>query len=159
MGAEVARVSRGILFTALVAGLAYGQGVGSGVPASEFQGKVVVAGSGVQVETAIDVIADALEKGSIPYKIVSGDTSRRAENDKLLAVGAVSLLYINSDIMPRQRPKLIVECWDTQGKSLWKEETSLTVTSSAQSSAKRMAERIAKDLEKSRIGGPGLPKK
>ena len=61
--------------------------------------------------------------------------------------------------MPRQRPKLIVECWDTQGKSLWKEETSLTFQNGAQNSAKRMAERIVKELEKSHIGGPGLPKK
>jgi hypothetical protein len=147
------------VFAALLIGSAYGQAVPGGGPNGDFQGKVVIAGSGVQVETAIDIIADALEKGGVPSKVVSGDTSRRAENEKLPANGAVSLLYINSDIMPRQRPKLIVECWDPQGKSLWKEETSLTVVSSAQSSAKRMAERLAKDLEKSRIGGPGLPKK
>jgi hypothetical protein len=150
--------SVGIVFAALCIGTAWGQAVEPAGSAGAFQGKVVVAGSGVQVETAIDVIADALEKGGVPFKVVAG-TSRREENEKLPAVGAVSLLYVNSDIMPRQRPKLIVECWDPQGKSLWKEETSLTVTSSAQTSAKRMAERIVKELEKSRIGGPGLPKK
>jgi hypothetical protein len=84
----VARVPKGILFTALLGGLAYGQGVGSGAPAGEFQGKVVVAGSGVQVETAIDGIADALDKGGVPYKVVSGDALRRAENDKLPTSGA-----------------------------------------------------------------------
>lgn len=150
--------SAGMVFATLFMGAAWGQAVEPSGSAAAFQGKVVIAGSGVQVETAIDIIADALEKGGVPFKVVSG-TSRREENEKLPAVGAVSLLYVNSDIMPRQRPKLIVECWDPQGKSLWKEETSLTFTATAQGSAKRMAERIAKELEKSRIGGPGLPKK
>jgi hypothetical protein len=141
-----------ILAAALLTAAAHSQ-------SGDLQGKVVIAGSGVQVETAIDIIADALDKAGVPNKVVAGETSRRAENEKLPAAGAVSLLYVNSDIVPRQRPKLIVECWDAQGKSLWKEETSITFQSGAQSEAKRMAERIAKELEKKRIGGPGLPKK
>jgi hypothetical protein len=146
-----------IAFTAMLAVSAHGQIT---TPTEgDYRGKVIIAGSGVQVETAIDIIADALEKGGVSIKVVSGSTSRRGENEKLAAVGAVSLLYINSDIMPRQRPKLIVECWDLQGKPLWKEETSLTFAATAQGSAKRMAERIARDIEKKHIGGLGLPKR
>lgn len=146
-----------IVFAACLAGVAWGQSGDN--TAGDFKGKVVIAGSGVQVETAIDVIADALEKGGVPIKVVAGETSRRAENERLPANGAASLVYVNSDIVPRQRPKLIVECWDPQGKLLWSEETSLTFQNGAQGSAKRMAERIVKNLEKGRIGGPGLPKK
>jgi hypothetical protein len=147
------------IFAAFLMGAAWGQSVDSGARTGEFAGKVVIAGSGAQVETAIDIIADAIEKEGVPVKVVSGETSRRAENEKLPTNGAVSLIYVNSDIAPRQRPALIVECWDPQGTSLWKEQTSLTVSGGAQASAKRMAERIVKNIEKSRIGGPGLPKK
>jgi hypothetical protein len=125
----------------------------------DFKGKVVVAGSGVQVEKAIDVLVDTLEKGGVAYRVVSGDASRRAENEKLAANGAVSLLYVNSDIVPRQRPKLTVECYDPEGKMLWSEDTSLTFQKGATNDARRMAERISEKLAKSRIGGPGLPKK
>ena len=148
-----------VIFAAFLMGAAWGQGVDSSARTGEFAGKVVIAGSGSQVETAIDIIAGAIEKGGVPVKVVSGETSRRAENEKLPTNGAVSLIYVNSDIAPRQRPALIVECWDPQGTSLWKEQTSLTVSGGAQASAKRMAERIVKNIEKSRIGGPGLPKK
>jgi len=65
----------------------------------------------------------------------------------------VSLVYLNQDLTPRQRPKLVVECYDPQGNSLWKEETSATFAITAQGSAKKMAERIAKKLEE-RAGGP-----
>ncbi len=62
-------------------------------------------------------------------------------------------MYLNQDLTPRQRPKLVVECYDPQGNSLWKEETSATFAITAQGSAKKMAERIAKKLEE-RAGGP-----
>jgi hypothetical protein len=74
-----------------------------------------------------------------------------------VANGGVSLVYLNQDITPRQRPKLVVECYDPQGTVLWKEETSVTFAITAEGSAKKMAERIAAKV-KQRVGGPGLPK-
>jgi hypothetical protein len=90
-----------VILAAFFMGAAWGQGVDSGARTGEFVGKVVIAGSGTQVETAIDIIANALEKGGVPVKVVPGETSRRAENEKLPTNGAVSLLYVNSDIARR----------------------------------------------------------
>ena len=94
----------GIVFASFIVSVAWGQAVDSGGPTTEFKGKVVIAGSGVQAETAIDIIADGLEKGGVPVKVISGETSRRGENEKLSAMGAVSLLYVNSDIVPHKTP-------------------------------------------------------
>jgi len=124
----------------------------------DFKGKVVIVGTGPQLETSIDIIAKALEEGGVPFKVV-GEGSRRAENDKLATNGGVSILYLNQEITPRMRPKLVVTCYDADGKTLWEEVTNASFTMTAYGSAKKLAERIAKKLSSERIGGPGLPKK
>jgi hypothetical protein len=47
---------------------------------SDFKGKVVVAGSGPQIETSIDMIADALTTSGVPVKVIAESIFRRAAN-------------------------------------------------------------------------------
>lgn len=139
----------------LLAGYASAQNQPTG---DDFNGKVIIAGTGPQLETSIDIIAKALEDGGVAFKVV-GESSRRAENDKLETNGGASLLYLNQEITPKLRPKLVVTCYDPKGKVLWEEITNASFTMTAYGSAKTLASRIAKKISTERIGGPGLPKK
>src|ERR1035441_10254728 len=116
----------------------------------DLKGKVVIAGTGPQLETSIDIIAAALDKRGVPYK-VAGESPRRAENDKMGANGAVSLLYLNQEIVLHSRPKLVATCYDAKGTVLWQEETNASFTMTQVGSAKTLAERIAK-----KISNPGF---
>lgn len=111
----------------------------------DFKGKVVIAGTGPQLDTSIDIIAAALDKRGIPYKVV-GESSRRVENDKMEANGALSLLYLDQEIVLHSRPKLVATCYDAKGTVLWQEETNASFTMTQIGSAKTLAGRIAKDL-------------
>jgi hypothetical protein len=124
----------------------------------DFKGKVVIAGTGPQLETSIDIIAAALEKRGIPYKVV-GESSRRAENDKLGANGAVSLLYLNQEIVLHSRPKLVATCYDAKGTVLWEQETNASFTMTQVGSAKTLAGRIAKKISDPAFGGACFPSK
>jgi hypothetical protein len=121
-----------------------------------FKGKVVIAGTGPQLETSIDIIAAALDKRGIPYKVV-GESSRRAENDKMADEGALSLLYLNQEIVLHSRPKLVATCYDAKGTVLWQEETNASFTMTQVGSAKTLAERIAKKISDPGFGGACFP--
>ena len=120
------------------------------------KGKVVIAGTGPQLETSIDIIAAALDKRGIPYKVV-GESPRRAENDKLADSGALSLLYLNQEIVLHSRPKLVATCYDAKGTVLWQEETNASFTMTQVGSAKTLAERIAKKISNPGFGGACFP--
>lgn len=122
------------------------------------KGKVIIAGTGPQLETSIDIIAAALDKRSVPYKVV-GESSRRAENDKMADNGALSLLYLNQEIVLHSRPKLVATCYDAKGTILWQEETNASFTMTQVGSAKTLAERIAKKISDPGFGGACFPSK
>jgi hypothetical protein len=124
----------------------------------DFKGKVVIAGTGPQLETSIDIIAAALDKRGVPYKVV-GESSRRAENDKLVTNGAVSLLYLNQEIVLHSRPKLVATCYDPKGTVLWEQETNASFTMTQVGSAKTLAGRIAKKISDPAFGGACFPSK
>jgi hypothetical protein len=121
-----------------------------------FKGKVVIAGTGPQLETSIDIIAAALDQRGIPYKVV-GESSRRAENDKMADEGALSLLYLNQEIVLHSRPKLVATCYDGKGTVLWQEETNASFTMTQVGSAKTLAGRIAKKISDPGFGGACFP--
>jgi hypothetical protein len=122
------------------------------------KGKVVIAGTGPQLETSIDIIAAALDKRGVPYKVV-GESPRRAENDKMADNGALSLLYLNQEIVLHSRPKLVATCYDAKGAILWQEETNASFTMTQVGSAKTLAERIAKKISDPGFGGACFPSK
>jgi hypothetical protein len=122
------------------------------------KGKVIIAGTGPQLETSIDIIAAALDKRGVPYKVV-GESPRRAENDKMAGNGALSLLYLNQEIVLHSRPKLVATCYDAKGVILWQEETNASFTMTQVGSAKTLAERIAKKISDPRFGGACFPAK
>lgn len=124
----------------------------------DLKGKVVIAGTGPQLETSIDIIAAALDKRGIQYKVV-GESPRHAENDKMAANGALSLLYLNQEIVLHSRPKLVVTCYDVKGTVLWEEETNASFTMTQVGSAKTMADRIAKKISDPGFGGACFPSK
>lgn len=123
---------------------------------ANFKGKVVIAGTGPQLETSIDIIAAALDKRGIQYKVV-GESPRHAENDKMATNGALSLLYLNQEIVLHSRPKLVVTCYDANGTVLWQEETNASFTMTQVGSAKTMADRIAKKISDPGFGGACFP--
>ncbi len=124
----------------------------------DFKGKVVIAGTGPQLETSIDIIAAALDKRGVPYRVV-GESSRRAENDKMAANGALSLLYLNQEIVLHSRPKLIATCYDAKGTVLWTEETNASFTMTQVGSAKTLGGRIARKIADPAFGGACFPSK
>jgi hypothetical protein len=109
-----------------------------------------------QLETSIDIIAAALDQSGIPYKVV-GESSRRAENDKMADEGALSLLYLNQEIVLHSRPKLVATCYDAKGTVLWQEETNVSFTMTQVGSAKTLAGRIAKKISDPGFGGACFP--
>jgi hypothetical protein len=135
-----------VCFTSVVA---FGQ-VGN------FKGKVVIAGTGPQLDTSIDIIAAALDKRGVPYTVV-GESPRRVENDKMEANGALSLLYLNQEIVLHSRPKLVATCYDAKGTVLWQEETNASFTMTQIGSAKTLAGRIAKKISDPGFGGACFP--
>ena len=124
----------------------------------DFKGKVVIAGTGPQLETSIDIIAAALDKRGVPYKVV-GESPRRAENDKMADNGALSLLYLNQEIVLHSRPKLVATCYDAKGTVLWEQETNASFTMTQVGSAKTLAGRIAKKISDPAFGGACFPSK
>ena len=124
----------------------------------DLKGKVVIAGTGPQLETSIDIIASALDKRGVPYKVV-GESSRHAENDKMADNGALSLLYLNQEIVLHSRPKLVATCYDAKGTVLWQEETNASFTMTQVGSAKTLAARIAKKISDPGFGGACFPSK
>jgi hypothetical protein len=122
------------------------------------KGKVVIAGTGPQLDTSIDIIAAALDQRGVPYKVV-GESPRRVENDKMSENGALSLLYLNQEIVLRSRPKLVATCYDGKGTVLRQEETNASFTMTQIGSAKVLAGRIAKKISDPGFGGACFPAK
>jgi hypothetical protein len=122
----------------------------------DLKGKVVIAGTGPQLETSIDIIAAALDQRGVPYKVV-GESPRRVENDKMAENGALSLLYLNQEIVLKSRPKLVATCYDAKGTVLWQEETNASFTMTQVGSAKTLAGRIAKKISDPGFGGACFP--
>ena len=125
---------------------------------ADLKGKVVIAGTGPQLDTSIDIIAAALDQRGVPYKVV-GESPRRVENDKMSENGALSLLYLNQEIVLRSRPKLVATCYDGKGTVLWQEETNASFTMTQIGSAKVLAGRIAKKISDPGFGGACFPAK
>ena len=124
----------------------------------DLKGKVVIAGIGPQLDTSIDIIAAALDQRGVSYKVV-GESPRRVENDKMVANGALSLLYLNQEIVLHSRPKLVATCYDSKGTVLWQEETNASFTMTQVGSAKTLASRIAKKISDPSFGGACFPSK
>jgi len=138
-----------LVFLATVSGFAQ---------SGDFKGKVVIAGTGPQLETSIDIIAAALDKRGVAYKVV-GESPRRTESDKMGDNGAVSLLYLNQEIVLHSRPKLVATCYDAKGTVLWEQETNASFTMTQVGSAKTLAGRIAKKISDPAFGGACFPSK
>lgn len=119
---------------------------------------MVIAGTGPQLDTSIDIIAAALDQRGVPYKVV-GESPRRVENDKMSENGALSLLYLNQEIVLRSRPKLVATCYDGKGTVLRQEETNASFTMTQIGSAKVLAGRIAKKISDPGFGGACFPAK
>ncbi len=89
--------------------------------------------------------------------------NRTAALEKMSSTGAESLIYITLDLMAKgqliHKPKLIVQCFDSQGKILWAEEGGIGTGfgGSEAGQIKRMLKSIQPKLAR-RIGQPGLPK-
>lgn len=75
------------------------------------------------------------------------------------ANGAVSLLYLNQEIVLHSRPKLVATCYDAKGTVLWEEETNASFTMTQVGSAKTLAGRIAKKISNPTFGGTCFPSK
>jgi hypothetical protein len=79
--------------------------------------------------------------------------SRDTYIEQLNAVGGGSLLFVVVDMQVGQmRDKITVDCYDQQGKRLWREEVSKMFSGTP----KKLAKNMAKKLE-SRLGKEGLP--
>jgi len=88
--------------------------------------KVILAGSGTEphIQTLMDDTVDFLKSSGVRVKMAE-DTSkpRTFQVEHLAGSGAESLLYLTLDVaMGQAKDRFSVQCFDKDGKQLWKEE-------------------------------------
>lgn len=104
-------------------------------------------------QEVVDRVADFLTSRGVAAKQLDPGKSRDSYLEQLAAADADSLLYVVVDIQVGQmKDKVTVDCFDRQGKRLWREEAG----SFFRGTPKRLANSIAKKLE-SHLGKEGLP--
>lgn len=123
--------------------------------------KVYIGGVGIApyLQSTLDELTDFLADKKVSVKQMDGDSKSRSNYvERLSSLGGESLLYITVDIADNNpKDTLKVQCFDTQGKMLWEEETKTgLIVMSSSSAAKSLVGKMKKKLE-SHVGKLGLP--
>lgn len=115
---------------------------------------IVGGGSPQYAQDVINNLTDFLrEKGVAIKQAESLAQSRDAYLSQLKAMGGESLIYVSVDIgWGQARDKIVAQCFNAEGKQLWKEESSSIMLGTPG----RLTKGMSKKLEK-HLGQAGLP--
>lgn len=105
-------------------------------------------GSPPHTQTLLDEMTDFLTSHNVKAKQADENSKSRTQLVEIAkASGAKNLLYFTvSGLAVHQRPSFTVQCFDVDGKSVWKEEAAAGVSFSLDAAAKKLGENMKKKL-------------
>jgi len=114
-------------------------------------GLTLIAGTGTEpeIQTAIDQLTDFLKEKGVNIKpLETKSQSRAILVEKMPTLGATSLLYVTLDIgMGQMKDRMIVECFSSNGKKLWAEESGSVMAWSATGAVNSMIASMKKKIQ------------